>query len=207
MPKLIESKEILDDICVILLRPNDSIINPTNHLSYFYSHFNTDRTRANSHLVALHRFFREWMRHFDVRWSIGAMHWWYYSTVIQIHSTCRCSHGSLYQTSLYSDTNLTHRNCKCTIIDTNKIFFEINRTYFPIHKTLLEKTKNIFYNNLRTLSSHIHFMNKIFWNVTETCYQTWIFLLSILPILPIHQLYYTHDSHATAALTKYCWNR
>ena len=31
------------------------------------------------------------MRHFDVRWSIGAMHWWYYSTVIQIHSTCRCS--------------------------------------------------------------------------------------------------------------------
>ena len=91
LPKLIESKEILNDICVILLRPNDSIINPTNNLSYFYSHFNTDRTRANSHLVALHRFFREWMRHFDVRWSIGAMHWWYYSTVIQIHSTCRCS--------------------------------------------------------------------------------------------------------------------
>ena len=89
LPKLIESKEILNDICVILLRPNDSMINPTNHLSYFYSHFNTDRTRANSHLVALHRFFREWMRHFDVRWSIGAMHWWYYSTVIQIHSTCR----------------------------------------------------------------------------------------------------------------------
>ena len=40
------SKEILNDACVILLGPNDSIINPANHLSYFYSHFDTDKIRA-----------------------------------------------------------------------------------------------------------------------------------------------------------------
>ena len=53
-------------------------------------------------------------------------------------------HGSLYQTGLYSDTNLTHRNSMRTIIDTNKIFRDINRTNFTISKFLLEKAKNIF---------------------------------------------------------------
>ena len=60
-------------------------------------------------------------------------------------------HGSLYQTGLYSDTNLTHRNSMRTIIDTNEIFFETNHTYFAMNWIIAKEARNIFYINLQTL--------------------------------------------------------
>ena len=107
--------------------------------------------------VTTHQMVQYMTTHWKIHWGNAAG-----VNISSLENYYSLDHGSLYRTGLYSDTNLTHRNSIRTIIDTNEIFFETNRTYFAMNWIFAKEARNIFYINLRTWSSYIHFMNFLF---------------------------------------------